>query len=154
MKVIFSACLVLPIVLTFTQSSEALDKYLIVFQNGLLDLKTLFFRPNIYSTDYISKCLPFDWVEPTQHQKDWVNKELKKICNWNDKHVAYYKSIFGYALSGDANKLQNFFYLKGEKASNGKSTILEALEKSSDEYFNINNFEGFEFASETHFSIR
>jgi hypothetical protein len=104
-------------------------KYQIVFENGILDLKTLFFRPNIYSTDYISECLPFKWKEPTKAEIDWINKELKKICNWNDTHLAYYKSMFGYALTGDANKLQSFFYIKGEKASNGKSTILEALEK-------------------------
>jgi hypothetical protein len=32
--------------------------------------------------------------------------------------------------------------------------ILEALEKSSDKYFNINNFEGFDFFTDSTFSIR
>ena len=32
--------------------------------------------------------------------------------------------------------------------------ILDALEKSSDENFNINNFEGFDFFTESHFSIK
>jgi hypothetical protein len=122
-------------------------KYQIVFKNGIYDLKTLFFRPNIYSTDYISKCLPFDWEEPTQYQVEWMNTELKKICNWNDSHLAYYKSMFGYAFTGDANKLQTFFYLQGQKASNGKSTILEALQsimplyvgKASSNAFDENN---------------
>ena len=103
--------------------------YKIAYKNGILDLTTLIFRNGIYAEDYLSSTLNFDYEIPNQTEIDWVNFELKKICNFNDSHLAYYKSVLGYALTGDSSKIQEFFYLCGQTASNGKSTILEALQE-------------------------
>ena len=101
--------------------------YKIFYKNGMLDLKTLKFRKNIYSKDYITKTINFDYEEPTEQDMNEVYKVLKKICNWNDEHLNYYLSTMGYAMTGDSKKEQDFYYLRGETAGNGKSTIFEAL---------------------------
>ena len=97
------------------------------FKNGVLDLKTKKFRNGLKQTDYLTRTIDFNYQLPTDEQKARVRKELKKICNWNDKHLDYYASTFGYALTGEASKEQVFFYMRGQKASNGKSTLPEAL---------------------------
>lgn len=97
------------------------------FKNGVLDLKTKKFRNGLKQTDYLTRTIDFNYQLPTDEHKVRVRKELKKICNWNDKHLDYYASTFGYALTGEASKEQVFFYMRGQKASNGKSTLPEAL---------------------------
>jgi len=97
------------------------------FKNGVLDLKTKKFRNGLKQSDYLTRTIDFNYQLPTDEHKDRVRKELKKICNWNDKHLDYYASTFGYALTGEASKEQVFFYMRGQKASNGKSTLPEAL---------------------------
>lgn len=97
------------------------------FKNGVLDLKTKKFRNGLKQTDYLTRTIDFNYQLPTDEQKERVKKELKKICNWNDKHLDFYASTFGYALTGEASKEQVFFYMRGQKASNGKSTLPEAL---------------------------
>jgi len=97
------------------------------FKNGVLDLKTKKFRQGLKQTDYLTRTIDFNYQLPTEEQKAKVRKELKKICNWNDRHLDFYASTFGYALTGEASKEQVFFYMRGQKASNGKSTLPEAL---------------------------
>ena len=41
----------------------------------------------------------------------------------------YYLSTLGYAFTGDSDKEQNFWYLRGQTAENGKSVVFEVLEK-------------------------
>ncbi len=61
--------------------------------------------------------------------------------------MEYYLSILGCALTGDAMKQQEFYYLRGQKAGNGKSVIFEALDdilpiysmKMESDVFNENN---------------
>ena len=101
--------------------------YKIFYKNGMLDLKTMEFRKTIYAKDYITKTINFDYEEPTEQDMNEVHKILKKICNWNDEHLNYYLSTMGYAMTGDSKKEQDFYYLRGETAGNGKSTIFESL---------------------------
>ena len=103
--------------------------YKLFFRNGYLDLKTNIFKSGIQRSDFITKTIPFDWEEPTNVDIADVRKTLKKICNWNEEHLEYYLSMLGYTFTGDCAKEQNFFYLRGETASNGKSVIFEVLEK-------------------------
>jgi hypothetical protein len=102
--------------------------YKLVFKNGILDLKTLFFNKGIKQSDYITKTIPFDYQQPSNEEIDFVKNILKQICNWNDKHLEYYLSGLGYALTGDSKKEQLFWYFRGQMADNGKSFIFESLE--------------------------
>jgi len=102
--------------------------YKMVFQNGIMDLRTLVFQKGINQTDYMTTTILFDYEEPTKDQIQYVKDNLKKICNYNDSHLEYYLSTIGYALTSDSEKEQNFWYLRGQTASNGKSVIFECLE--------------------------
>ena len=108
--------------------------YKLYFKNGYLDLKTNNFVKGIKRNDFITKTILFDWEEPTEENIKDVKKTLKKICNWNEAHLEYYLSMLGYSFTGDSSKEQNFWYLRGQTASNGKSVIFEALEKIMPNY--------------------
>lgn len=111
-------------------------KGFIAFKNGMLDLKTGIFRPNLLQSDYLTKTVPYNYVAKNDTDADVIDVRtaLKKICNWNDAHLDYYLSSIGYALLGDANKEQLFWYFRGQTAENGKSVILESLEKIMPNY--------------------
>ena len=125
---------------------ERLDNnpYFIAYQNGILDLKTLKFREGLLSTDYLTHTLPFKRAKATEEDKQWVNEEIKKICNYNDRHRERYLGQLGYAFCGDASKVQEFWNMKGETASNGKSTPFDVLSTIAPNYvskLNSNTFE-------------
>ena len=103
--------------------------YKMFFRNGYLDLKSSNFVKGIQRSDFITKTIPFDWEDPYAVEVADVRKTLKKICNWNEEHLEYYLSMLGYSFTGDCAKEQNFWYLRGQTASNGKSVIFEVLEK-------------------------
>jgi hypothetical protein len=109
---------------------EKLDKtfYRIAFKNGILDLKTLEFKKGITEKDYISKTIPFDYEVPKDEDVKWVRENIKKICNYNERHLEYYLSALGYVFTGDTKREQKFWYYRGQTAENGKSVIFEALE--------------------------
>lgn len=129
--------------------NEHLDTniYEIAFKNGMFDLRTGEFRHGLFSTDFITKTLPYDYQPPNEDDIATVRNELKKICNYNETHLNYYLSILGFALTGDAMRQQEFYYLRGQKAGNGKSVIFEALDdilpiysmKMESDVFNENN---------------
>jgi len=110
------------------------NKYELVFQNGILDLKTMIFRNELCKEDYLTKCIPFDYTKPSNDDVNNVKNELLKICNNNTSHLDYYLLNIAYALTGDADKEQIFSYFRGQSASNGKSVILEALEEIMPNY--------------------
>ncbi len=101
--------------------------YIVAYENGVLDLKTLKFRNGIQSTDYLTKVLPYNYEKGTETDKAIVKKELMKILNMNPKHYDYYLSYLGYSMTGDASKEQIFLSVRGQKASNGKSVVFNAL---------------------------
>lgn len=101
--------------------------YIVAYQNGILNLKTLKFRDGIQSTDYLTKVLPYNYEKGTESDKKFVKNELMKILNMNPKHYDYYLSYLGYSMTGDASKEQIFLSVRGQKASNGKSVLFNAL---------------------------
>lgn len=101
--------------------------YTIAYKNGILDLKTLVFRYGIHSTDMLSRTLSYDYEVARPEDVAIVREEIKKICNYNESHTDYYLGALGYALTGDSSKLCELYYLAGQTASNGKSTLLEAI---------------------------
>lgn len=129
--------------------NENLDTniYQIAFRNGIFDMRTYEFREGLFSSDFITQTLPYDYQPPNKQNISIVRNELKKICNYNETHLEYYLSIISYALTGDAIRHQEFYYLRGQKAGNGKSVIFEALDdilpiysmKMESDIFNENN---------------
>lgn len=99
-----------------------------VFENGIYDIKNKTFRKDILKSEYISKTLPFDY-NPTinKENREWILKELLKICNMNEKHLEYYLSILAFCLCGVPHMEQEIYCLIGQGASNGKTIALEAL---------------------------
>ena len=110
------------------------SQYRICYKNGVLDLRTLQFQRGIQAHDYMSKPIPFDWEPAAQADQDAVERELLKICNNNRKHLDYYLSFLGYAMTGDSDKMQKFWVLRGQKACNGKSVVFDALTKMAPNY--------------------
>jgi hypothetical protein len=102
-------------------------KFKIAYKNGILDLKTLHFREGILSSDLITKTIPYNYEPSIKSDRDVVLHELLKICNMKPSHLDYYLSYFGYSMTGDSQKLQEFWYMLGQTASNGKSVVFETL---------------------------
>ena len=101
--------------------------YKVAFEDGIYDLKKGYFRKGLYAADYLTRTITMKYKKSDPTKKAILLKEIKKICNWNDKHTDRYLSQLGYMMCGDASKEQLFFNYKGETASNGKSVIPEAL---------------------------
>jgi hypothetical protein len=103
------------------------NKYNVAYKNGMLDLKTLEFREGLIPSDMITQTIPYNYEKGDEQTISKVRLELLKICNNNETHLEYYLSALGYAMTGDSMKLQEFYYIIGQTASNGKSIIFEAL---------------------------
>lgn len=101
----------------------------IPFKNGIYHLDTKTFVPKIEADDFISATLQRNYTIAAQSDIDAVRAELLKICNCNETHLEYYLSVLGYAFCGVAHKEQAFWSFYGATASNGKSTIFDALAK-------------------------
>lgn len=106
-----------------------LNPYKVAYKNGLLDLKTLIFKPIIVAEDFITSFIPYDYEVGKEEDIVWVRNQIFKICNCNMEHFNYYLSFLGYAMTGDSSRIQAFFNILGQKASNGKSIIFDALMK-------------------------
>jgi len=104
-----------------------INKYKVAYKNGMLDLKTLEFREGLIASDMITETIPYNYEKGDEKTIKKVRLELLKICNNNETHLEYYLSALGCAMTGDSMKLQEFYYIIGQTASNGKSIIFEAL---------------------------
>lgn len=101
----------------------------IAFKNGMLDLETGLFRNRLRYNDYLTGFIPKDYETSTEEEKKWVDDILFKICNCDKEQAEYYKSVLGFSLLGTPHKEKSIFGMVGEKANNGKTTILASLEK-------------------------
>ena len=125
---------------------DKLDKhpYKLVFKNGIYDIKNKTFR-QIEKHDFISKTMKTDYNNNiNQENKDWILGQLLKICNMNQKHLEYYLSILGFCLLGIPEKQQEIYCLVGQRASNGKTILLEALMNIFDIYLGKSDSKLFE----------
>lgn len=101
--------------------------YRIPFKNGIYNLKTKTLEHDIQADDYISSTLQRNYTPSTEQERNLLKEELLKICNCNHIHLDYYLSILGYSMCGVAYKEQTFWSMYGPTASNGKSTVFDAL---------------------------
>ena len=102
--------------------------YQLAFQNGMYDLRHRSFREGIRDTDYLTYTLDYDY-EPVNDLKKslQVMHLLKMICNFNEEHMDYYLSILAYALLGIPHQEKSIYFLLGQSADNGKSTLFNTL---------------------------
>ena len=59
---------------------------------------------------------------------------MLKIANNNPEHLEYELSALGYTFTGDSKREQLFWNVRGQKASNGKSVIWDALRDIAPNY--------------------
>ncbi|MEI8137972.1 MAG: hypothetical protein WCH21_11655, partial [Bacteroidota bacterium] len=125
---------------------EKLDvcPYKIAYKNGILDLKTLVFRYTLKAEDFLTSFIPYEYEEGKAEDIKTVKHELLKICNYTEAHLDNYLSFLGYAMTGDSSIVQAFFNLLGQKASNGKSIIFEALMEIIPNYIKMGENDIFE----------
>jgi len=102
----------------------------LAFKNGVLDMTTRQFRQGIIAEDFLTETIGCDWTEPAEAELTRVKSILWDICSHNKEYEGFLYRQLGYAMSGFADKEQNFFFWEGLTASNGKSTIMEALAKT------------------------
>lgn len=107
--------------------------YLLSFKNGVYDLKKGEFRKRL-STDYISKCLDYDYTgDKDQNAINDVKAIFKRICNDDNELLEFNLGFLGYCLTGET-KEQKYLTTIGHSASNGKSTMINIFEKAFDIY--------------------
>jgi phage/plasmid-associated DNA primase len=117
--------------------NELIDKLdmtreVLVFQNGVMDLRTKTFREGVLSSDYVSNTIPFDYTNNFNVEKrKYVEKQFTRILNNNTEHYQYLFSLLGACLLGrpDWLKMLLFWIDKTElsKGDNGKSFIVKIL---------------------------
>merc|ERR1712146_96066 len=98
------------------------------FNNGILDLQTLIFRQGILPSDYLTMTLDYNYndsFDDTRRQE--LHTILLKICNWNEEHLDYMLSVLGYALLGIPREQKALWFILGQTANNGKSTMFDTL---------------------------
>lgn len=101
----------------------------IVFQDGIYDITTDTFREGLKYEDYLTYTLPYKFRRSVQENKEYVKREVMKICGNEEWRYNYYMEILGYSMLGMPEKEQVAFFMVGLSAGNGKSTLLEALTK-------------------------
>ncbi len=116
----------LPQLLCALQEDYDLDsnKHEIHFNNGFIDVRTLEFkqreRPN-----YVTSCIPRDYVKSTKKSKDFINDLINKIYPIEEDRKTVLM-ILGSAFSGSVVNDRTSLFLLG-KSSAGKSVIMKLL---------------------------
>lgn len=104
---------------------SAQTKFLINFNNGVLDLMTGELHP--HSRSYrITQLIPHDY-NPTATCPTW-DETMRLAFNGDEDLIAYMQRALGYTMSGSTAE-QCFFIAWGEAGNNGKSTILENFQR-------------------------
>jgi len=111
---------------------EKLDKTegKIIFRNGIYDLEKKMFVDKIDYDDYLTECLPYNYIsERNYEEEEWVKNKIKQICNNNEEDYDIFMRILGYALTGYSSNEQHIYTLYGPTAGNGKSVLFEILDE-------------------------
>ena len=107
------------------------NKGQLAFQNGIMDLETKVFRQGIFSSDYITQTIPYDYVKGDATKKEFIKSVLLKILNNNVEHLEYFLSIIGYTFIGSPNLEKSIYFCvdKTDKAcgDNGKTFFFDIL---------------------------
>lgn len=105
---------------------ERLDenRYLLGFENGVLDLERLVFREGV-KEDYLSMSCGYDWAEEDDLEVQAYIREFIRSTQTNDDMVEYLLKSLAYMLCGD-KYLEQFWIWTG-RGGNGKGTLSTLL---------------------------
>jgi phage/plasmid-associated DNA primase len=99
----------------------------LIFKDGIYDIETDTFEAGLKYEHFLTYTLPYKYRKPTAEDKERVQRGVMQICADEDWRYNYYMEILGYSMLGMPDKEQAAFFMVGETAGNGKSTLLEAL---------------------------
>lgn len=108
------------------------DPYLIGFNNGILDLKTCSFRQG-KADDYVSYTCGYDYKEYKQSDMEIQDLELNLEKIFVDPVLKEYFINYSAMLLKGGNFQKTFLVMSGE-GDNGKSVIIEMIEKALGDY--------------------
>jgi hypothetical protein len=106
----------------------------LVFKDGIYDIATDTFLKGLKYEHYLSYTLPYNYKKTSTGDRERVRLEVMKICANEEWRYDYYMEILGYSMLGMPDKEQVAFFMVGETAGNGKSTLLEALTEKMPNY--------------------
>jgi phage/plasmid-associated DNA primase len=130
---------------TFAERLDTNSGFL-VFQNGVMDLKTKQFRMGIQSSDLITQTIPHDYYPTRQSnpiKKKFVYDVLLKIMNNTPAHLEYFLGLIGYSLIGSP-QMQKSLYFCVDKTfksagDNGKTFFFDILTSIFPNYVYMTN---------------
>lgn len=100
------------------------NPYLLAFQNGILDLNTLIFRPG-RPDDFLKSVCPIDWLGFDAPAPKW-ERFIDDIMAGDVKKIQYLRRLLGSSLPGEV--VDHIIpILWGKNGRNGKSVLLEIL---------------------------
>jgi len=106
----------------------------LIFKDGIYDIETDTFEAGLKYEHFLTYTLPYKYRKPTAEDRKYVEENVMKICANVDWRYNYYMEILGYSMLGMPDKEQAAFFMVGETAGNGKSTLLEALTEMMPNY--------------------
>lgn len=105
----------------------------LVFKNGIYDIASNTFREGLKYEDNLSFTLPYNYRKAESVDIEKAKKEIMKICANQGWRYKYYMECLGFSMMGTPEKEQAAFFMVG-CGGNGKSLLLEALEKMMPKY--------------------
>lgn len=108
-----------------TQIDPPNTNYLLNCQNGVVDLKTGEMRAHA-KTDMLTKIIPYNY-SPKAKCPEWEHT-LQLAFDGNEELIIFMQRALGYTLTG-SNSEQCMFICWGPDGNNGKSTILETVQR-------------------------
>ena len=105
----------------------------LVFKNGIYDIASNTFREGLKYEDNLSFTLPYNYRKAKSVDIEKAKKEIMKICANQEWRYKYYMECLGFSMMGTPEKEQAAFFMVG-CGGNGKSLLLEALEKMMPKY--------------------
>ena len=112
------------------------NKYLLCFNNGVVDFKTKTFRPG-YPSDYITKCTNVTYVHYNETDTEWkkMSDELiefmKKLFPIPDLNKYMWDHLSSCLIGTNKNQTFNVYHGSG---SNGKSLLTDLMSATLGEY--------------------
>jgi phage/plasmid-associated DNA primase len=115
---------------TFYEKIDA-TPHMLAFKNGIVDLRTKEFRKGIFSSDFITETIPYDYTPCNSEKKEFLLGVLKKILNNNEEHLIYFLSLIGFTFIGVPDLEKSIYFMIDKtlksKGDNGKTIWFDTL---------------------------
>jgi len=103
------------------------------FNNGCYDLRNGMFNKRIIGKHYITDCISYDYIEPSEDERQKIISYLSKTYPLKEDREAMF-GVLGSALTGRSTAEQYLLFLLG-LGSSGKSFVLELSGVAIECYF-------------------